>query len=75
MVFKNYDKDSSNSVDVNEVCNLINDALKYMKSNKNFSQEDMNKYITAVNKSGDGKIQKKELYLIFKKATAIDYWK
>jgi hypothetical protein len=33
-VFNKYDTDKSNSLDANEVCNLINDALAHMKSNK-----------------------------------------
>ena len=33
-VFDKYDTDKSNSLDANEVCNLINDALAHMKSNK-----------------------------------------
>jgi len=33
-VFSKYDTDKSNSLDINEVTNLINDALKHMKANR-----------------------------------------
>ena len=66
-VFNKYDTDKSNSLDANEVYNLINDALTHMKSNRKVTQAEVNQFITAVDKSGDNKIQKPELYEIFKK--------
>ena len=66
-VFNKYDADKSNSLDANEVFNLINDALAHMKSNRKVSQAEVNQFIAAVDKSGDSKIQKPELYEIFKK--------
>ena len=66
-VFGKYDTDKSNSLDANEVYNLINDALAHMNSNKKVSQAEVNQFIAAVDKSGDNKIQKLELYEIFKK--------
>lgn len=66
-VFHKYDTDSSQSLDASEVLNLINDALGHMKSNRKVTQQEVNQFIAAVDKSGDGKIQKPELYEIFKK--------
>ena len=66
-VFDKYDTDKSNSLDSNEVYNLINDALTHMKSNRKVTQAEVNQFIAAVDKSGDKKIQKPELYEIFKK--------
>ena len=66
-VFGKYDTDKSNSLDANEVYNLINDALAHMKSNRKVTQAEVNQFIAAVDKSGDKKIQKPELYEIFKK--------
>ena len=66
-VFGKYDTDKSNSLDANEVYNLINDALAHMKSNRKVTQAEVNQFIAAVDKSGDNKIQKPELYEIFKK--------
>lgn len=66
-VFGKYDTDNSNSLDANEVCNLINDALNHMKANRKVSQAEVNQFIAAVDKSGDNKIQKPELYEIFKR--------
>lgn len=66
-VFGQFDTDKSNSLDANEVRNLINAALNHMKANRQVSQEEVNKFIAAVDSSGDGKIQKPELFEIFKK--------
>jgi Ca2+-binding EF-hand superfamily protein len=66
-VFGKYDKDGNGTLDSTEVYELINDALKHMHSNKEVSQADVKGFISAVDSSGDGKIQKPELYEIFKK--------
>ena len=66
-VFSKYDTDGSNSLDGTEVHNLINDALGHMNANRQVTQAEVNQFIHAVDKSGDGKIQKPELYEIFKK--------
>lgn len=66
-VFGKYDADNSGSLDATEVKNLINDALGHLKSNRQVSQEEVHQFIVAVDKSGDGKIQKPELLEIFKK--------
>lgn len=69
-VFAKYDADGNNYLDANEVYNLINDALSHMKSSRKVSQQEVTQFIAAVDKSGDGKIQKTELYEIFKKVLA-----
>jgi Ca2+-binding EF-hand superfamily protein len=69
-VFAKYDADGNNYLDANEVFNLINDALKHMKSTRQVSKGEVDQFIAAVDKSGDGKIQKTELYEIFKKVLA-----
>ncbi len=66
-VFNKYDTDGSQSLDANEVFNLINDALNHMKSNRKVTQGEVQQFVNAVDKSGDGKIQKTELYEIFRK--------
>ena len=66
-VFKQFDTDNSNSLDQQEVFNLINAALKHMNANRQVSQDEVNKFIKAVDSSGDGKIQKPELFEIFKR--------
>lgn len=66
-VFSKYDTDNSNSLDGTEVHSLINDALGHMNANRQVTQAEVNQFIHAVDKSGDGKIQKPELYEIFKK--------
>ena len=66
-VFGKYDKDKNGTLDAEEVHSLISDALKHVNSNKTVSQAEVNGFISAVDSSGDGKIQKPELYQIFKK--------
>jgi len=66
-VFSAYDKDNSNSLDSAEVFALISDALKHSDSSKNVTQDEVNQFVKAVDKSGNNKIEKTELYEIFKK--------
>ncbi len=66
-VFGQFDKDNSNSLDAQEVYNLICAAVKHMGNGAQVSQEQVNQFVKAVDKSGDGKIQKPELFEIFKK--------
>jgi len=40
------------------VFNLINDALKHMRANRSVTMPEIKQFIAAVDKSGDGKIQK-----------------
>ena len=66
-VFNKYDTDGNNSLDCNEVHCLINDALAHMKAGRQVSQAEVNQFIKAVDSSGDNKIQKPELFEIFKR--------
>ena len=66
-VFGQFDKDNSNSLDSNEVFNLINAAFSKMSVNRQVSQDEVNNFVKAVDTSGDGQIQKPELFEIFKK--------
>jgi len=66
-IFKQFDTDNSNSLDANEVGNLINTALKAMSPGKQVSQQEVYQFVKTVDSSGDGKIQKAELFEIFKK--------
>ena len=67
-VFGQFDKDNSNSLDAGEVGALIGAAMKHLGSNQGApSQAEVEAFIKAVDKSGDGKIQKPELFEIFRK--------
>jgi Ca2+-binding EF-hand superfamily protein len=66
-VFDIYDKDKSQSLDPNEVTNLINDALKQMGQNRSVSNQEVQGFINAVDKNSDGKVAKPELFEIFKR--------
>ena len=67
-VFGQFDKDNSGSLDEQETYNLIVAAMKHLDPNKpQPSQDDVKKFIQAVDKDGNGKIEKKELFTIFRK--------
>ena len=66
-VFDQFDADKSNSLDRNEVLNLINAALKHMNAGRQATQEEVDALIQAVDTSGDKKIAKPELFEIFKR--------
>ena len=66
-VFSKYDTDKSGTLQSTEVYNLINDALGHMKANRKVSQQEVAQFMSTVDTSGDGKIQRDELIEIFKK--------
>ena len=66
-VFDAYDKDKSGTLEANEITQLINDALKHMGQGRSVSTQEVNQFIQAVDKNGDGKIAKPELFEIFKR--------
>lgn len=66
-VFDQFDTDKSQSLDRNEVVNLVNAALQSMGVNRQASNEEVNGLINAVDKNNDGKIAKPELFEIFKR--------
>ena len=65
-VFQRYDKDKNGSLDQSEVTQLINDALKQMNQNRKVTQQEVETFISAVDKNKDKKIEKDELIVIFK---------
>ena len=67
-VFQQFDKDNSGYLDSQETFNLICAAMKHLDPSKlPPTQADVNKFIEAVDTSKDGKIQKPELFQIFRK--------
>ena len=67
-VFQQFDKDNSGYLDNQETYNLICAAMKHLDPSKpQPTQADVNKFIEAVDTSKDGKIQKPELFQIFRK--------
>lgn len=69
-VFDAYDKDKSGTLEAAEITSLINDALKKMGQGRQVTQQEVNQFIAAVDKNGDGKIAKPELFEIFKRVVA-----
>ena len=66
-VFAVFDKDGNNELDQNEVHNFITAALRQMGEEKELSQAEVQEFMKEVDRSGDGKIQKNELFEIFKR--------
>ena len=66
-VFGQFDKDNSGFLDNGEVFNLINAAMAKMGANQQISQEQVNQFVKEVDTSGNGRIEKMELFQIFRK--------
>jgi len=62
-----YDKDHSNTLDVHEISNFMNDAVKQMKLKKQMTQEEIKKLICKYDQNGDQKLSKTELLEILKR--------
>lgn len=66
-VFGQFDADGSNTLDRNELRNLLNAAFAQMGNGKQVSEEEVSALMQAVDTSGDGRIAKPELYTIFQR--------
>ena len=66
-IFNKYDVDQSGTLEDNEIFSLINDAFKSLGRNKQVSHQEVRQFIQAIDKNGDGKIAKPELFEILKK--------
>jgi len=66
-IFNKYDTDNSGTLEDTEIFNLINDAFKSLGRNKQVTQQEVRQFIAAIDKNGDGKIAKPELFEILKK--------
>ncbi len=69
-VFDSYDKDKSGTLEDNEITLLINDALKHMGQGRQVTKQEVNQFISAVDKNNDGKVAKPELFEIFKRVVS-----
>lgn len=65
-IFNKYDTDKSGTLEDKEVFNLISDAFKSLGRNREVTQQEVNQFITAIDKNSDGKIAKPELFEILK---------
>ena len=66
-IFTKYDVDKSGTLEGNEIFCLINDAFKSLGRSREVKQEEVNQFIKAIDKNGDQKISKPELFEILKK--------
>lgn len=65
-IFNKYDTDKSGTLQGNEIFSLINDAFKSLGRNRSVKNEEVNQFVKAIDKNGDGKISKIELLEILK---------
>ena len=61
-IFDKYDSDKSGTLEQNEIFSLITDAFKGLDRNRQVTKEDVVRFIKAIDKNGDGKIAKPELF-------------
>ena len=61
-IFSKYDTDKSGTLEENEIFNLISDAFKSLGRNRDVTPQEVNQFIIAIDKNGDGKIAKPELF-------------
>jgi Ca2+-binding EF-hand superfamily protein len=66
-IFKKYDVDNSGTLDTQEVKSVISDSFKNMNNNRSVTDDDVKKFLGAVDQNSDGKINKQELFSIFKR--------
>ena len=66
-VFDKFDADKSGSLDSHEVHNLINAALAHCNKQP-ITQAQCDQFVKAVDQDGNQKIEKLELYKVFKQA-------
>lgn len=55
-IFQKYDKDRSNTLDYMEIKEVINDAFRNMNNGRSVTDEDVKKFVGAVDQNSDGKI-------------------
>jgi Ca2+-binding EF-hand superfamily protein len=66
-IFNKYDSDKSGTLEGNEIFSLINDAFKSLGRNREVKSDEVGQFVKAIDKNGDGKISKTELFEILKK--------
>lgn len=66
-IFNKYDSDKSGTLEGNQIFCLINDAFKSLGRNRQVKSDEVNQFVKAIDKNGDGKISKSELFEILKK--------
>lgn len=66
-IFNKYDDDKSGTLEGNEISHLINDAFKSLGRNREVKGDEVSQFVKAIDKNGDGKISKSELFEILKK--------
>lgn len=67
MIFSKYDTDKSNTLDFQEVKQIVVDTFKSSGDTRRITDEDVRKFVGEVDEDSDGKITRQELYAIFKK--------
>ena len=68
VIFTKYDLDHNGTLDMSEVRTVINDAFRNYGSNRSITDEDVKRFVQAVDVNSDGAISKDELFQVFKKA-------
>ena len=66
-IFVVYDKDRSQSLDLNEITLFLNDIFSKMNDPRRFNQQQALQTLKSIDVNNDGKASKMEMFLVIKK--------
>ena len=69
-VFQQFDRDGSQSLDVNELANFFNAVFQRMGDPTRVSQQDAQQIFASIDTNRDGRCAKMELFTVFKAVLA-----
>lgn len=65
-IFLKYDTDRSGTLEATQVFHIISDTFKSLGKKQAVTSNEIREFIVAIDKNGDGKIDKPELYSVLK---------
>ena len=66
-IFSVYDKDHSQSLDLNEITLFLNDVFSKMNDPRRFNQQQALQTLKSIDVNNDGKASKMEMFLVIKR--------
>lgn len=57
-IYQRYDRDQNGTLEGDEVFDMINDAFKSLNRGRQITKNEVNNFVVAIDKNGDGRISK-----------------